>query len=196
MQGGKVGRIVPMRSGVEPGSGWGMRWEFRETRNSARKMRALHGGRSRVGADASIHPVPAGAARRTPPAPEGRRKVAGGAARLGEREPPDPCLTKNASTPAAPWRGARSVETPPIPPKSMSHRTFLSPLARPGQTSPPNLRKARWGRTTGPGRGGHRRCHRGWGPARGPRRRPSRCCLCQRWAGGREPGGGRDRARG
>ncbi len=45
---GKVGRIVPMRSGVEPGGGRGMRWEFRETRNSARKMRALHGGRGWV----------------------------------------------------------------------------------------------------------------------------------------------------
>ncbi|MBB5038701.1 hypothetical protein HNQ64_002964 [Prosthecobacter dejongeii] len=56
------------------------------------------------------------AASHPPPPRRGERTIAGGAARLGEREPPDPRLTNNASTPTAPWRGARSALGPNRPP--------------------------------------------------------------------------------
>ena len=94
---GKVGRIVPMRSGVGLWGGRGMRWEFREdaklsTQDACApwRTRPCWGGRHHSESDGYC----TGRGRTGllggcifPPAPEGRRKVAGGGAR-NEREPP------------------------------------------------------------------------------------------------------------
>ncbi len=75
------------------------------TRNSARRMRALHGGRGLAGADGITRRVMS-----TVQAPEGRKRVAGGEARLGEREPPGWRITNDAEKGVRPG-GAREGDS-------------------------------------------------------------------------------------